>query len=75
MFFFFLKIVRLVPGANPTMMNYNASAVKICNATSGLVSFAIKNVFFYLEKRPSLCTTYNAGVVVENSEVVGFVPV
>jgi hypothetical protein len=63
--FFFLKIVRLVPGANPTMMNYNASAVKICNAQSGLVSFAIKNVFFSILK--NACTTYNAGVVVENS--------
>jgi hypothetical protein len=41
------------PAANPTIVSYNASAVRIYNATSSLVRFE-KNVFFYFEKRPSL---------------------
>jgi hypothetical protein len=31
--------------------------VKNCIATSILLLFEIKNIFFYLEKRSSLCTT------------------
>jgi hypothetical protein len=49
-------------GANPTSESYNASAVKIYNATSSLVRFG-KKFIFYPEK--------NAGVVVVNSEDVG----
>jgi hypothetical protein len=30
-------------GANPTIVSYNARAVKICNATSSLVRFENKN--------------------------------
>jgi hypothetical protein len=33
------------PGANPTIGNYNVSAVKIYNATSILVRFENKNIF------------------------------
>jgi hypothetical protein len=33
-------------GANPTIVSYTASAVKICNATSGLVRFENKISFF-----------------------------
>jgi hypothetical protein len=36
------------PGANPIIASYNASAVKIYNATSSLVHFENENVFFYL---------------------------
>jgi hypothetical protein len=32
-----------LPGANPTIASYNASAVKIYNATSSLVRF--ENIF------------------------------
>jgi hypothetical protein len=32
----------LVPGANPTTLSYNASVVKIYNATSNLVRFEKK---------------------------------
>jgi hypothetical protein len=35
------------PGANPTTSRYNASVVKIYNATSSLLRFQIKNIFFY----------------------------
>jgi hypothetical protein len=38
------------PGANPTTVNYNASAVKIYIATSSLERFENKNIFFYFEK-------------------------
>jgi hypothetical protein len=29
-----------IPGANPTIVSYNSSVVKICNATSNLVHFS-----------------------------------
>jgi hypothetical protein len=38
------------PGANPTTVSYNASVVKIHNATSSLVRFKDKNRSFYLQK-------------------------
>jgi hypothetical protein len=54
--------------------SYNASAVKMYNARSSLVPFENKNIFFCSEKRSSLLCTYNAGVAVVNSEVVGLGP-
>jgi hypothetical protein len=48
------KVVGLAPGPNPTIVSYNASAVKIYNATSSLVCFENKNIFFCLKKRSSL---------------------
>jgi hypothetical protein len=42
-----LHVVWLVmPGANPAIVSYNASAIKIYNFTSSLVSFENKNMFF-----------------------------
>jgi hypothetical protein len=41
---------HLVTGANPTIVSFIASAVNINNATSSLVRFGSKNVFFYFEK-------------------------
>jgi hypothetical protein len=35
-------------------LSYNASVVNIYNATSSLVRFEIKNIFFCFEKRSSL---------------------
>jgi hypothetical protein len=35
------------PGADPTTSGYNASAVKIYNATSSLVRFQNKNISLY----------------------------
>jgi hypothetical protein len=37
-------------GANPTIVFYNAGAVKIYNATSSLVRFENKNIFFDFER-------------------------
>jgi hypothetical protein len=34
-----LKVVVLAPGLNPTIVSYNASAVKFFNATSSLARF------------------------------------
>jgi hypothetical protein len=40
---------------NPmTGIFFNASAEKISYATSSLVHFLNKNIFFYFEKRPTL---------------------
>jgi hypothetical protein len=41
-------------GAIPTIVSYNASAVKIYNVMSSLVRFENKNIFSYFEKRSSL---------------------
>jgi hypothetical protein len=41
-----------MPGANPTIVSYNASGVKIYNATNSLVLYENKNIFFLVQKRP-----------------------
>jgi hypothetical protein len=43
-----------MPAAIPTTASYNASVVKIYNATSSLVYFENLNIFFYFEKRSIL---------------------
>jgi hypothetical protein len=40
-----------VPGANPTIVSYNASAVKIYNATSSIVRFENKIIIFFFAKK------------------------
>jgi hypothetical protein len=44
------EIVELVPGANPTIVSYNASVVKIYIATSSPVRLENKIYFFCFEK-------------------------
>jgi hypothetical protein len=41
-------------GANPTIVSFNAGAVKAYNATSSLVRFENKNSFLCLEKHSDL---------------------
>jgi hypothetical protein len=58
----------LLPGPNPTIASYNASVVKIYNATNIIARFRIKIIFLRC-KNAAAC--YNAGVVDVNSKVVG----
>jgi hypothetical protein len=43
-----IVIITSTPGINPTIATYNASAVKIYNATSSLARFENKNIFLLL---------------------------
>jgi hypothetical protein len=45
-----VTLIIKLPGANPTTVSYNASAVKIYNATRSLVRFENKDVFVYREE-------------------------
>jgi hypothetical protein len=56
--FFNYDAVFLHPGADPTIVSYNASAVKIYNDTSSLVRFKKAKMFSSIFKK--------AGVVVVN---------
>jgi hypothetical protein len=58
-------VVGLSPGVNTSIVSYNASAVKIYNATSSLERFG-KQKYFLLHYK-----TLDADVVVVNSEFVG----
>jgi hypothetical protein len=48
---------KSAPGANPTIVIYNASVVTFYNATGSLARFENKNILFCFEKRSSLHTT------------------
>jgi hypothetical protein len=61
--------IRLFFWTNPTTVCYNASAVKIYNATSSLVRFKNNKIFSSTLK--NTLVYYNAGVIVAKSDVVG----
>jgi hypothetical protein len=60
------EIVRLVPGANPTIVSYKASVVKAYNATSNLVRF--ENIFFLVLLKTLYPATMLALYLVVNSD-------
>jgi hypothetical protein len=45
---------KIVAGANPTIVIYNASVVNFYNATGSLARFENKNILFSFEKHSSL---------------------
>jgi hypothetical protein len=50
------------------IVSYNASIVKIYNATINLVRFEKKNIFFYIHTMKNALACYNDGVVVVNTK-------
>jgi hypothetical protein len=53
---------KIYPDAIPTVVSYNASTIKIYNATSSLVRFENKKVFFHFERNNALAY-YNAALI------------
>jgi hypothetical protein len=45
------------PGADPTILSYNASVEKNYKTTSSLVRFENKNISLYFDKPSILCDT------------------
>jgi hypothetical protein len=48
-------LLKIHPGANPTIVNYSGSVVKFYNAASSLVRFGNKNIFFILKLHFEKC--------------------
>jgi hypothetical protein len=40
--------IKKITGANPTIVSYDASVVKICNATNSIPRLCIKNLLYFL---------------------------
>jgi hypothetical protein len=62
-------------GANPTVVIYNASAVKIHNATSSLVRFENKNILFYHEKCFSILQRWHGSCKIKSRRIGSLSPV
>jgi hypothetical protein len=60
---------RSIAEASPTIVSYNASAVKIYKVTGSLVRFEDENIFIYVEKT-LYPTMYNASAVVVNLGII-----
>jgi hypothetical protein len=57
------KLPAQLPGANLTIVRYNASAVKIYNAAVSIAHFSNKIIFPYCK---NALAYYNADVEIEN---------
>jgi hypothetical protein len=63
--------IAIFPGANPTIVSYNASAVKIYNTTSSLVRFENKNILFFLDFLEKSCSLLHVGLAPGHIELKG----
>jgi hypothetical protein len=63
------KNVFMTPGANPTIVIYNASVVNFYNATGSLARFENKNILFYFVKRSSLLQRWRCSSKLKNRRI------
>jgi hypothetical protein len=57
------------PGANPTIVIYNASVVNFYNAMGSLARFENKNILFCFEKRSSLLQRWRCSCKFKNRRI------
>jgi hypothetical protein len=60
------KSLKIRPGANPTIVIYNASVVNFYNAMGSLARFENKNILFYFVKRSSLLQRWRCSCKLKN---------
>jgi hypothetical protein len=58
-----------MPGANPTIVIYNASVVNFYNAKGSLAGFENKNILFYFKKCSSLLQRWRHGCKFKNCRI------